>query len=108
MEEITTRHAGMFQPGQSGNPAGRPKQDRNIRDLARAHTQEAFETLIEIAGNPKTSPSARVQACNSILDRGWGRPVQTNKNINRTETYYDFLMKLVKEDKRGTPSDLLD
>ena len=27
------RHVGMLQPGQSGNPTGRPKSDKIIRDL---------------------------------------------------------------------------
>ena len=41
-----TRHAGMFKPGQSGNPSGRPKSDKTIRDLAKIHTEDALKNLI--------------------------------------------------------------
>jgi hypothetical protein len=65
-----------FQPGQSGNPSGRPKQDVKLRDLARAHTSDAIATLVEVMKDVKAPPSARVSAANSVLDRGFGKPVQ--------------------------------
>ncbi len=69
-DKSTTRHAGMFKPGQSGNPLGRPKSDKTIRDLAKIHTESALNTLSEIVKNPEASDTARVQACNALLDRG--------------------------------------
>ncbi len=86
-----TRHAGMFKLGQSGNPLGRPKSDKTIRDLARVHTKDALKTLSAIVKNPKASDTARVQACNAILDRGWGKPVQHNENVNLGMTYIEYL-----------------
>lgn len=73
---MENRHSGMFKQGQSGNPSGRPKVDKTIRDLARAHTEDALNTLVEIAKNPKASDSSRVQAAAALLDRAWGRPTQ--------------------------------
>ncbi len=61
----------------SGNPGGRPKQDTNLRALARAHTAEAIATLVQIMQNRKAAPTARIHACVAILDRGHGRPMQT-------------------------------
>jgi hypothetical protein len=35
-----------------------------------------IQTLIAIRDNPKFPPITRIAACNSLLDRGYGRPVQ--------------------------------
>jgi hypothetical protein len=93
-----TRHAGMFKPGQSGNPSGRPKSNKTIRDLAKIHTEDALNTLSEIVKNPKASDTARVQACNALLDRGWGKAPQYTENVNLGMSYVDYLDKLVKEE----------
>jgi hypothetical protein len=92
------RHSGMFKPGKSGNPSGRPKTDQTIRELARGYTDEAIKTLVEIASNPKASDSARVQACGALLDRGWGKPVQHNENVNMGMSLADYLDLLSAEE----------
>lgn len=66
-----------FKKGQSGNPGGRPKTDVHIRDLARAHTQEALETLVAVMRAADSPPTAKVAASSVIIDRGWGRAPQT-------------------------------
>ncbi|MCZ6679425.1 MAG: DUF5681 domain-containing protein [Candidatus Poribacteria bacterium] len=66
-----------WQPGQSGNPKGMDPGVGHVRELAKQHTLEAIETLVEIRGDPKQSGSARVAAANALLDRGWGRPDQS-------------------------------
>ena len=68
-------------PGAKGGPrpnAGRPKGQPNkatatLKELAREYTPQALATLAEImvAGE---SESARVQAANALLDRGYGKP----------------------------------
>ncbi len=98
-----TRHAGMFKPGVSGNPSGRPKSDKTIRDLAKVHTQSALKTLSSIVKNPKASDTARVQACNALLDRGWGKAPQYVESVNLRFTYEDYLEKLAREE--GTEED---
>jgi len=70
-----------FPKGKSGNPKGRPKvllpDGRSLSDLAKEHTQNAIETLIEIMGDDGAPQTARITAANSLLDRGWGRPAQS-------------------------------
>jgi Family of unknown function (DUF5681) len=102
---MARRHSGMFKPGNSGNPTGRPKMDKTIRELACAHTKEAILTLAEIAKNPKSSDSARVQACNALLDRGWGKPAQYVETANVSLTIDDILNQVSVKDDRGIIDD---
>jgi hypothetical protein len=65
---------GRWMPGQSPNPGGRPKAIGPVRDLARAHTALAVDTLVEICQHGENE-MARIVAANAILDRGWGKPM---------------------------------
>jgi hypothetical protein len=79
------KSATSFQPGQSGNPGGRPKLVAEVRDLAREHTEEAIETLATIMRNEKAPPAARVSAAESILSRGWGKAPQEIRQTTEPE-----------------------
>lgn len=69
-----------FVKGKSGNPSGRPKvllpDGRSLTDIAKAHTDDAIDTLVEVMHDDEAPHAARVSAATSILDRGWGRPKQ--------------------------------
>lgn len=65
-----------FEPGKSGNPGGRPRVDARVRDLARAQTENAIATLVNIMEDKEATAAARVGAASVILDRGWGKPAQ--------------------------------
>ncbi|MET3929569.1 HEAT repeat protein [Lysobacter sp. OAE881] len=63
-----------FQKGQSGNPGGRPKEDAEIKALARAAGPEAIDKLLELLrGDDRRTALAAAQA---LLDRGFGKPAQ--------------------------------
>jgi len=81
----TRRPDGKFAPGHSGNPTGRPAVVAEITALARAHTAEAINTLVEIC-QKGSSEAARVAAANALLDRGYGRPPQAIEHEVRQTT----------------------
>lgn len=65
-----------FVKGQSGNPGGKPKEIREVVDLARAHTPAAIASLARIAESEEAPAAAVVAACEALLNRAWGRPMQ--------------------------------
>ena len=65
-----------FQKGQSGNPAGRPKMPEDVKSKIRCACPEAVDYLIELMSNPKEKTAYRLDAAKTLLDRGYGKPVQ--------------------------------
>lgn len=64
----------QFQPGQSGNPGGRPKGEAKVRAAAREHTETAIAVLV--ASMADEDARVRISAAQALLDRGWGKPAQ--------------------------------
>ena len=69
-------------PGSFRKRAGRPsgstnkssrKQSQRISELAKAYTEEALHTLIDVSRNGLTD-AVRVSAANALLDRAYGKP----------------------------------
>jgi Family of unknown function (DUF5681) len=75
-----------FRPGQSGNPNGRPRVLADVQNAAREHSADAIKTLSDIMNNPKAPAAARISAACALLDRGYGKALQTvdanNTNVN--------------------------
>jgi hypothetical protein len=83
-----------WKKGESGNPAGMPKGYKQIgpvltkflngtmtveeagKRLKRSRTEVMALTLINDAINPRNTASERTRACQAIMDRIEGRPVQ--------------------------------
>lgn len=94
-----------FKPGQSGNPGGMPKGARDIKALAREHAPTALETLAAIMSDSLTPPAARVAAANSLLDRGYGKPVQEITGEGGGPLVTGIEIRLIKPDKVEAPPD---
>lgn len=68
---------GGFRSG-AGRPSGASnkaslEQSQRLSELAKSHTGEALNALLDVARNGRTD-AARVSAANAILDRGYGKP----------------------------------
>ena len=50
-----------------------------LRDLCRLHTNEAVERIVELMRNAKTPKNVALAAATHLLDRGFGKPVQTTE-----------------------------
>jgi hypothetical protein len=76
-DETTPRKQpnGRFQKGQSGNPGGRPKMPREMKDAIQKRTPELLRKLFALAAQ---NDDLRVKtiAIKELLDRGWGKPAQ--------------------------------
>lgn len=71
-----------FVPGVSGNPAGRPLSPV-AQIIAKSNNGERMVALllsiVDGKGKPKPRWSDRIEAARLLLDRGWGRPLQTTE-----------------------------
>jgi hypothetical protein len=90
---------GRLLPGQrSINPKGRPPIIRDIQAAAKQHTRAALNVLIKCMNDCEAPVSARIQAAEAILNRGWGRPQQNvEARIEVTDiakTHAEVLMEL--------------
>ena len=76
-----------FRPGQSGNPNGRPRILADVQTAARVYSAEAIETLARIMRNPNAPAATQIAAACALLDRGFGKPLQTVESTNQNINY---------------------
>ena len=65
---------GRFQPGQSGNPSGRPPLDPALKARLSALTPKALDVLER--GLQSSDQRVALQSAQALLDRALGRPAQ--------------------------------
>ncbi len=91
---------GRFLPGISGNPGGRPREVGHVRELAREHSDEAIETLVDLMCHAK-SDAARGAAAQALLDRGYGKSVAVSmETADEGQAHLDALHEMLDRRER--------
>lgn len=90
----------MWQPGQSGNPAGRPPIPSEVLETLKAASPKAARRLAELVDNP--DPSIALKAIDMLQNRIYGRPAQTlDAKIETTNVQQAHLQVLLQlQEKR--------
>jgi hypothetical protein len=70
-----TKRRGRWKKGESGNPSGRPRESHELKELARSHGEHCINRLVELTKDK--NGKVAVTACSILLDRGYGKAVQT-------------------------------
>ena len=66
--------APRWEPGESGNPSGRPKMPDEWRKLLRGPlTKKALEVYQTVLDNEEITAGDRVRCATAVLDRAWGK-----------------------------------
>lgn len=73
---------GLWQPGQSGNPKGRPSIKGPVEALAREHTEEAILTLAELMRNGLPD-AVKGAAANRLAQPGLGPAAAVDRSRHR-------------------------
>jgi hypothetical protein len=76
--------AHLFQPGQSGNPAGRPKGYAEFRELCRDRSPKALETL------DAALDAGDVVAVRVVLEYAWGKPSSAPEDLDAVKQANPF------------------
>jgi Family of unknown function (DUF5681) len=101
LEPIKHVNGRMWQPGQSGNPNGRPAGSRTVfsqaflKDLAEVWSEEGRETMVKTA---RTSPATFFAVCARLI----GPEVKLTIEAVATWQSFDGRLANDERDRRGS------
>lgn len=78
-----------WQPGQSGNPRGRPHGMKQVREYCRNRSMEAATALCDMAADPGEDGRVRVVAAQTVLTWAWGKPPDYDPREDRPQLTID-------------------
>jgi hypothetical protein len=85
-----------FPKGMSGNPAGRPKLEREIRRLAQQHSGAALLRMVALMHH--SNPRVALAACLAVLERAIGSPPQAiTSDEELTAAEYQVFSNKIRE-----------
>jgi len=87
--ETTEKYPNRYKPGQSGNPAGRPKKTKEEEEMLtelKALTPLALQKMKAMLNNERTAALARVRIIEIILERTFGKVESSVKVTNTQES----------------------
>jgi len=102
----------VWKKGQSGNPGGHPRALREVTAFAREKSQAALERLADIVATSKNE-AAVVRAAEVLLERGFGKPLQSIHNTfgrskHSRDLTRDQLLAIVSSGHKEGTQDLAD
>lgn len=98
---VPSHGRGLLKPVQKGqvlNPTGKSGVYLQCQQLAREHSVEAVQRLVELMRS-KDDDRVAFMAVSALLDRAWGKPKEMKPEETNTQTAVD-LSKLSDEHKR--------
>jgi hypothetical protein len=81
----------------SPNAGGRPAVIRDLREAAQGYSEEALSVLAGVMRNADAPPAAKVAAARELLDRGFGRPMQSVENKIEIQSMADTAAQVLME-----------
>ena len=60
--------------GRPRGPNGRGAAFKHLRELARSHTEDTIQTIVNLMHDKSNDAWVRLACANAILDRGYGKP----------------------------------
>jgi hypothetical protein len=87
---------GLWRPGHSGNPGGRPKSYKELIAAARAAAPDAFARVVELM-NDEDTRVAHLSAIH-VLERAYGKPKDYDPNEEKAPAI--DLLRMSPEDRQ--------
>ena len=70
---------GLFAKGHSGNPSGRARMPKAVKDMLSENAERAVQAIVRLVDD--TDPRIALRAAELLLDRIFGKPQQASETV---------------------------